>query len=689
MKKYLIALTPFLLLFCSCLLALNRDYKADCDKQDRYQDYYNPYCSKHAPNGNSKWIPSDLINLIPAIGKKCCKCENSSIYLGYFDPDFKKYRTHLVHQLKYNQKNTQCSCYWPEYSSQAAQINDEAYLLFKDLITHTALSNLLENEENQKNFIKNPGWFLNKHGLSISFIAQQFRFSDYYHICKDIEDHASANYNKEDAAKIKDKLEDILEALYPKFLSLYIACQDRHPNQDIEQEIRLMKLLVNDISALDNSLTFPNMSVNDYFNNKYYDMSEFIISNLQITDFPIETENKGISIKRHNHLESFIFDDSANLSDQLNIAPSITTRTFSSQSQILLEQGTLLNSLLLYKNAIDVLTQSIKINSLNRDAYIERAMAYFETNQIQLALKDYEKAKQITIPLFKTQIDQTSRAIYLPKNKTDFANGLIKGTFSGAHGSVKEMIPSILSCYRGILHGLWAFVSSPSEVTEEMINAAYAIGEYISNHNAFECLACVIPEIKDISLTWHNIDDYTRGKKIGYVIGKYGLEIFAPIVTMKGIAKLRALKRANTCFTIEICTRSQSKQAKIIEKSAEFAAKRETAIQEALASNYILIKTRNTYPHIMQECHHWEKVIQSSGNKKEDFKKVILLLEENKILDPANIKGKPVKFPRDKPAIIRTDYEKIINDHKVVAVFETYIESKETFLKDAWVVTKP
>jgi hypothetical protein len=136
-------------------------------------NFYYPYCPNHSPDGYPDWIPSNLINRIPTSKVQCLKCKNKSIYLGYIDPDFKKFRSHLIHQLKYSAKHSQCQCLWPEYSPKAAKISDAAYLLFRNLLTTTALSELLEDEKKQKKFLENPGWFLNKHGLTISFIAQQ------------------------------------------------------------------------------------------------------------------------------------------------------------------------------------------------------------------------------------------------------------------------------------------------------------------------------------------------------------------------------------------------------------------------------------------------------------------------------------------------------------------------------------
>lgn len=67
------------------------------------------------------------------------------------------------------------------------------------------------------------------------------------------------------------------------------------------------------------------------------------------------------------------------------------------ESDFYLAKGSLFNEYLLYREAINNLTESIKYNINNRDAYIERAMAYFELNQIDLALQDYDSAKKLTV----------------------------------------------------------------------------------------------------------------------------------------------------------------------------------------------------------------------------------------------------------------------------------------------------
>ncbi len=660
------------------LFSLNREYRSDCDEDNRFQDYYNPCCSNHAPCGFPDWIFSNLIKLIPATGAECIKCNKKSIYLGYLDPDFKKYRSHFINQLQYYKRNSNCDCYWPEYSSRASKINDSAYLLFRELISNTALSDLLKYPEEQRIFIGNPGWFLNSHGLTVSFIAQQFRFSDYYHVCKDIENYSVSHYSERDVAKISDKLEHILEALYAQFFSLYQDCFAKHSNLNIEQEIRLMKLLVYDTSTID-ILNVPHQKSSCEIN-----------ETLRTTNLLVELEKNETRKENFFNQPSMINKKFNSNLNKMKFDDPIVSRNFSIQSEILLEQGCILNCCFLYKKSIDVLTQALNINFYNREAYIERAMAYFETNQIELALKDYNFIKKLTIPPFKSTANQKLRGKYIPDHKTDFAKGLLNGILEGGLESGKEFIPSVLSCCRGILHGLWAFASSPSQVSQEMIDTAYAIGEYITSHDALECFECVVPELKDLSLTWHNIDDHHKGKKIGYIIGKYGIEIFAPLGLVKanfvfksGITKYKKFHRANIVQTLERCAESSSVQKKILERSAEFAAKREMIIQEAAKNGSLLIKTDNVINHVMQEHHHWEKVIELTGNKIEDFKKVIGLVENNKIIQKINIhdtfihKNLPIKV---------IEYRMEIKSYEVAILMESYFETGESFLKNAYVI---
>ena len=360
---------------------------------------------------------------------------------------------------------------------------------------------------------------------------------------------------------------------------------------------------------------------------------------------------------------------------------------FSIELDIFLEQGTLFNNLSLYDDAIVFLNLAIQKNPSCRDAYIERAYAYFETNRLPLALKDYESAKRLTI-IPGMQMDVLFMAgAYIPANKSKFSQGLIVGTLKGAKTATVEFIPSIFSCCTGILNGLWAFACSPAEVSHEVINTSYAIGEYISTHSSLECLEYVVPELRELSLTWDQLEDYSRGEKIGYIIGKYGVDIFAPLGAVKGVKKLRSLKRANTMATLECCIASQVKQVKVLEESAKFASVK-TAYCELAKNGRIVTKCSNSQVHIMQKKHAWDKLITLSGAVEEDFAKVAFLLEEHNVIDKSYVIGNPKFYPKEAPKISKVIYEKNINGFIVHVQVETYLDTGTSFLQDAWVVTK-
>lgn len=650
------------------LEALNRDYRVETgvNKQD-----CNPFCFYHAC---AKWpFPNGVLDVsifydLPNVAKKCVNCESKdkrpAIYSGYVDLPLRKYLGHLEKQANFYILFN-CPCLWPECSEKAAQISDKAYLLFNDLILTTQLSELLENKKAQKKFIKNEGIHLNEHLLTISFIAHQFRFTDYYHVCRDIEEYSQSKYDELEFARIKDKLDNILETLHPLFFSLYESCLAKHPTKQIKQEVRFLKLLIGDISGLEASTCLIDDAYQNYPN-------EDIPNNDTNFEFSIEQNTENLDLEK-------------NINESINADKD----SFILIDEILLEQGSLLNDLLSYKAAIEVLTKLIKSNPKCRNAYIERASAYFELNEISLALQDYYHAKKLTVTApFKRTI--ALDAIYIPDHKNDFCEGLILGTLEGGKISAEEFFPSVLSCCRGLLNGLWAFVLNPKDLSLEMVNSAYSMGEYISSHTTIECLECFIPELQDLSLTWNKINDYSKGKKIGYMIGKYGVEIFAPIGVIKGTNKFRTLKRANTMCTLESCAISQVNKTKILEEGAKRSAIRESLIVEVQKSGKIYPKNANAVPHILQDKHAWEKIvdikmpIKIKGNLEENFASVIHLLEKEQLLSQKYF----TETLFSKGCLKVNKHTKIINGHKVEAIFEINSETNLSLLQDAWVVTK-
>ncbi len=190
--------------------------------------------------------------------------------------------------------------------------------------------------------------------------------------------------------------------------------------------------------------------------------------------------------------------------------------------------------------------------------------------------------------------------------------------------AVKDFGPNIVSSCHSIANGLWAFVCSPVEVSGDVLDAAYELGVFLSQHEVAECLDCAIPELRELRSNWKAIDDISRGNQLGYIIGKYGLDILLPGATLKAVQKYSNLKRANALFALECCQASQVKQAVILQESAKRAAARAAVLKEAREAGRILFKNANARHHVLQKKHAWDRLIVLSGNVEEDSRKVIV-----------------------------------------------------------------
>ncbi len=345
---------------------------------------------------------------------------------------------------------------------------------------------------------------------------------------------------------------------------------------------------------------------------------------------------------------------------------------------------------MLYDDAIKLLTKAIKYNPKNLDAYLERAYAYFELNKVDLALKDYKIAKKLYVnPPFLQGMGSNfdSLRFYVPHDRLDFAAGLIKGILKGSKEAAVDFIPSVLSSLRGMCNGLWAFVCSPKEVSEEVINTAYTLMDYISEHTSFDCLECVVPEIGELSRGWKKLSDHSKGKKMGFIIGKYGVEIFAPLGAIKGVTyvkKIKALKRANTMATLENCAVSSSKKSKILIEASNHSEIRTLIVEAAAKSNSILPSNSNVYLHVMQKKHAWSKIIEITGNDKIDFKKVVGFLEKYEIRNKKNIHK---IFKTENGTVFKVTHKMEIEGYTVVADFDVVPNLKEYTLKNAYLET--
>ncbi len=611
------------------------------------------------------------LDLIPVLNESqrytcgCLACYEYPIYSGYLHFRYKGDYPFLKRQIEYTNRYPKYQAYWPETSFKAEKINDIAVILFKDLVDSTVLKKVTQQTDLSKDFITDSWYFGKLRSITLprSLYACCFRFSDFFLVCNDLRQFSQTHFSEKECILIESKIDEILDKLSGMFFEMYNESLTLHPTEEIQEEVDFIEFIYKPSKELQSKASRSRFSEKA---NHFY---------------PNEASINIFGNKKYQNLKQ------KNKSSYETLSCSAQPDWF--MSEFLLWKAVVYNDLFLYSDAIEALNEAIRIDPGKIDAYKERVHAYFELDKLDLAIEDYRKVKELEKqqpPFIGSVIDGyvVSHKGLCPKGRLDYAGGFCVGTLEGGCVALKEFVPSTLSCCRGVLHGLWSFACSPGEVSKEVISASYTLVEYLKTHTTMECLETAVPELKDLCLHWDSLSDYDRGEKVGYIIGKYGVDVLAPSAAISGINKFRHLKRANTLFTVESCAVSQSKRAKIIERCSMHAEARKV-VCEAVKRGKVVPRNASVITHVMQEKHAWNKLIKPSGNLEGDFKKVIALLEENSILsEKCFLRSR--EFYQGK--IIRSDYKKVINWHEVQAVFETYAETNQTFLKDAWIVTK-
>lgn len=205
------------------------------------------FCLKHAPSKQLCEIPDSLLVHLPNLSTSCRFCDEKAVYFGYIDPRFKRYSKHVSRQIEYAQKKPNCSCYWPERSAKAAEIIDEAHSLFEHLFRTTILASLSDCDSDEDEFRNTSLSSLNSSDRIVACVARQFRFSDYYDVCADIETYAKKKLSSSEFLDVKRGLQVILNELYSMFASLYETCLKAHYSEDIEHERAFMRYFSHDV----------------------------------------------------------------------------------------------------------------------------------------------------------------------------------------------------------------------------------------------------------------------------------------------------------------------------------------------------------------------------------------------------------------------------------------------------------
>jgi|GEM_PF-2448724 len=214
----------------------------------------------------------------------------------------------------------------------------------------------------------------------------------------------------------------------------------------------------------------------------------------------------------------------------------------------------------LYKEALLDLTKAIQKNPSMKEAYFERAVAYFELGQFDKAIEDF----------IQSGVRSTSWS-----HPTQWGLGILAGMTEGGCRSVADFLPSLFGAFNDISNGLWAFTKNPIGVSQELVHAAQECIDYLRSQPLLHTMQDMVPELKSLLQNDHLLSDFDRGQLVGLIIGKYGTDILFPKYAIKAVKSYHDLKKANQILTFEALASAETAQEVITKATQRQALKAE------------------------------------------------------------------------------------------------------------------
>lgn len=241
------------------------------------------------------------------------------------------------------------------------------------------------------------------------------------------------------------------------------------------------------------------------------------------------------------------------------------------QEDVLYVKGQAFLEMGLYNDAICTLSELIKHDPKNKNAYFSRSTAYFEEGQFDESLIDYlmsEKEKELSKIESKAPLEFREALL----------NALVEGGLDGA----KDFVPSLCHSVYGMGTSLWAFTQHPISCTTHFCNSCYeltaAISDQIRNLD-WRMMDKCCTELKQLYQNFDLLSEAEKGHLIGYTIGKYGTDILAGGATLKGISALQKIKEANRLCNLEAAVISNANKETIINGALQHKIERDAFFQ--------------------------------------------------------------------------------------------------------------
>ncbi len=324
--------------------------------------------------------------------------------------------------------------------------------------------------------------------------------------------------------------------------------------------------------------------------------------------------------------------------------------TYSLTSEMYQQEGETYADLGVYDKAIASLTEALSQDPNNKEAYFHRAYANFESGNFEQALKDYALSKKSEDLLKIRQM-----------TSSEFNIGLLSGLSNGGYEAATEFFPSLWHSTCGLTQTMWAAVQSPKQAKDNFCNACHEMVSLTRNYFKeldWDKIEDYSYEFKDFCNTFNKLSDTEKGQKIGYLISKYGVDIFAGGASLKGIAALKKMKNANKICNLEAMLASQADKEFLIAAGTQHAFKRQAYF-------------KNVQLHVDRQNKH---VIGSHNYEPCKSRSILTHPEPQKLL--SNYAGTGIQknnmIPGNPGYVERVDFNEIIGFH---------IDSKNPSLK--------
>lgn len=234
------------------------------------------------------------------------------------------------------------------------------------------------------------------------------------------------------------------------------------------------------------------------------------------------------------------------------------------------ELGSVCVEAMAYNEAIEYLSEAIQKDPTNKAAHFDRALAYFETGNFELALDDY---------LISDKGQDHSKDFRPTLVSEEFMKALIASTVKGTVEAGIEFIPSMCSTIYGLGETAWAMHIHPIDSSQKYAATCLEVGECIFDYCKnldWDTLDEYSDQIKTLYERYDNLNDTEKGELIGYAIGRYGVEIFAGGAVFKGVRAARNLKHANRLCNLEAMAVSNANKEALAASAFKHAAERES-----------------------------------------------------------------------------------------------------------------